>query len=144
MVENPMRPWFLLMILPLTACGDDSMTRNFGLSRDAAPETMASTQMPLSAPPGLTLRPTRTPTLGADHGNAPPSEQAAGSVGQDALLEAAGPTASSDIRTVINENSGLVYPDPAFVDRLMNWTPPPGSASVITQAPSGGWFSRMF
>ena len=41
-------------------------------------------------------------------------------------MEAAGPVASSDIRTEINEHSGLVYPDPAFVDQVMNWSPTPG------------------
>ena len=53
--------------------------------------------------------------------------------GQDALVQAAGPAAASDIRAAINEKSGLVYPDPGFVDRLMNWAPPPGYTPVITQ-----------
>ena len=41
------------------------------------------------------------------------TDQAAGSAGQDALVQAAGPSAAPDIRTMINEKSGLVYPDPA-------------------------------
>jgi hypothetical protein len=135
----------ILLILLLVGCSDDSMTRNFSLSRDAAPETIAATQMPLSTPPSLAMRPARPgaamPNGGGDTQSA---EQAAGSAGQDALVQAAGPTASSDIRAVINENSGLVYPDPGFVDRLMNWSAPPGHTPVITQAPQGGWLSRMF
>ena len=106
-----MRRGPILLILLLVGCSDDSMTRNFSLSRDAAPETIAATQMPLSTPPSLAMRPARPgaamPNGGGDTQSA---EQAAGSAGQDALVQAAGPTASSDIRAVINENSGLVYP----------------------------------
>ena len=79
-----------------------------------------------------------------NRGDAQPVERAAGSAGQDALVQAAGPASSSDIRTAINENSGLVYPDSGFVDRLMNWSAAAGSTPAIMQAPKGGWFSRMF
>jgi hypothetical protein len=133
--ESSMRRAFLLPMVLLAACSDDKMTRDFSLSRDTAPESVAATRMPLSMPPGALV-----PT----HPDAPASEQAAGSAGQDALLQAAGPAASSDIRAEINENSGLVYPDPGFVDRLMNWTPPSGYTPVIVPAPKGGWFSRIF
>lgn len=142
-----MRCWAMVLILLLAACSDDSMTRNFSLSRDSAPDTMASTQMPLSMPPSLAMRPARPGAIAPNRNDAQPTEQAeqaAGSAGQDALVQAAGPASSSDIRTAINEHSGLVYPDPGFVDRLMNWSATPGSAPAITQAPKGGWFSRMF
>jgi len=132
------------MILLLAGCSDNSMTRNFSLSRDSGPENMAATQMPLSMPPGLAMRPARPGAMVPSHDGSESSEQAAGSEGQDALVQAAGPAGPSDIRTLINENAGLVYPDPGFVNRLMNWTPPPGYTSVITQAPKGGWFSRLF
>lgn len=134
----------LLPALLLTACADDGMTRPFSTSRDSAPETMASTQLPLSVPPQMAMRPTRASTLNPSRATSSATEQAAGSMGQDALLQAAGPAAQPDIRAVINENSGLAYPGPAFVDQLMNWSPPPGYTPMITRASGGGWFSRIF
>ncbi len=139
-----MRYLSVLSMLLLAACSDDSMTRTFTLSRDAAPETVAATQMPLSIPPELAMRPTRPGVLAPQQGDAQPVQQDAGSAGQDALVEAAGPAAPADIRTVINENSGLAYPGPGFVARMMSWTPPPGYTPIITQASQGNWLSRMF
>jgi len=132
----------LLLLLPLAACSDDSMTRNFSLARDSAPQTVTSTMMPLSAPPMLTVRPTR-PGAPPPQDNARQLEQAAGSPGQDALVQAAGPSATADIRTVINENAGMVYPSPGVVDALMNWSPPPGYTPLTAPA-RRGWFSRLF
>jgi hypothetical protein len=138
-----MRYLLVLAVLAVAACSDDSMTRTYRLSRDASPDTIAATQMPLSMPPDLSLRPARPGAI-APNREAQSPEQAAGSAGQEALIEAAGPASPSDIRTVINENSGLVYPDRGFVDRLMSWSAPAGSTPIITQAPQGGWFSRIF
>jgi hypothetical protein len=139
-----MRYLLVLPVLLLAACADDSMTRTFSLSRDSAPQTVTGGLPPLSTPPALALRPIRPVALTANQGNAQAADQTAGSAGQDALVEAAGPPATAHIRTAINESSGLAYPDPGFVDQLMNWTPPPGYTPVITQASGGGWFSRMF
>jgi Protein of unknown function (DUF3035) len=136
-----MRFGLVLTVLSLAACGDDSMTRNFGLARDSAPDTVAATQMPLSTPPSLALRPTRP--------GAPVPRQASraepevGSAGQDALLQAAGPGATADIRQLINENSGMIDPGPEFTDRLMNWTAAPGSTS-LSQPAKKGWLSTIF
>lgn len=148
-----MRAWPFLLVLSVAACGGDSgMTRNFSVSRNAAPETMASTRVPLSTPPELATRPTRPITLGDSTQNTqmtqntqPTPDQGPGSAGEEALLEAAGPTPDPNVRAQINENAGLVYPSPEFADRLLNWTPPPGHTPIINQASKGGsWFSRIF
>jgi hypothetical protein len=139
-----MRRLPLLLILVLAGCGDDSMTRNFSLSRDSAPESLASTRMPLSMPPGLAMRPARPGALVPSQPDNQSTDHAAGSAGQDALVESAGPATASDIRQVINENSGMVYPDPGFVDRLLSWTPPAGYTPIIVAPPKGGWISRIF
>jgi hypothetical protein len=142
-LEDLMRFCPLLIILLLGACSDDSMTRNFGVRRDAAPQTMASTQMPLSAPPNLAVRPSRpgAPIPGGEDRRQ--TGQAVGSAGQDALLQAAGPAPTADIRTLINENAGMVYPGPSFVDAVLNWTPPPGYTPLTAPARKS-WFSRLF
>jgi hypothetical protein len=136
----------MLLMLSLAACGGSGMTRNFSVSRDAAPETMAATRVPLATPPELAMRPTRPITLGGSPGQAQPAtNQAPASAGEEALVEAAGPAPDPNVRTEINQNAGLVYPSPEFVDRLMNWTPPPGHTPLITQGSQrGSWFSRLF
>ena len=140
-----MRYGLFLLVLPLVACGSSDMTRNFSLSRDSAPETIAATQMPLSMPPSLAERPKRPgalPTAQQDSSQQQ-VDQSSLSPGQDALLQAAGPGSSSNIRTQIDENSGLVYPKPEFVEHVMTWTPPPGYQPLATPA-SKGWFDGWF
>src|SRR5262249_11309130 len=100
---------------------------------------------PLSMPPGLAMRPTPPVSIPSSRGGGPVSDQSAGSAGQDALVEAAGPPSEAHIRTGINESSGLVYPDPGFVHRLIGWGPPTGYHRVFSQAGrSGAWSSRIF
>src|SRR5262249_3767419 len=127
-----MRVWPCLLVLTLAACGSSGMTRNFGVSRDAAPETMAATRVPRSTQPELATRPTRPIASGGSSSNAQPTpDQAPASAGEEALVQAAGPASDAHVRTEINEKSGMVYPTPEFVDRLMNWTPPPGYTPII-------------
>ena len=139
-----MRLWTLLLMVSLAGCGNSGMTRNFSVSRDEAPETMAATRVPLSTPPELATRPTRPITLGGSTNTQPPADQSPTSAGQEALVEAAGPAPDPKVRAEINQNAGLVYPSPEFVDRLMNWTPPAGYAPIITTGSKGSWFSRIF
>ena len=141
-----MRYGSLVLVLLLAACGQSGDTRNFSLSRDSAPDTIAATQMPLSMPPDLATRPKRPGALppSTQAADASQNDQSTGSPGQDALLDAAGGSSgTSDIRTQIDESSGLVFPKPEFVDQVMNWTPPPGYHPMATQA-SKGWFSGWF
>jgi hypothetical protein len=136
-----MRFGLVLTVVALAACSDDSMKRDFSLSRDAAPQTMGATQMPLSAPPSLAQRPTRA--------GAPAPRQTAqvdqvvGSAGQDAFLQASGPSPTAEIRQLIDENAGMIDPGPAFTDQLMSWTPPPGS-TPMTQPAKKGWLRSIF
>jgi len=68
----------LLLLIPLFAgCADKSMTRNFSMSRDSAPENMAATQMPLSMPPGLATRPARPGAFVPSRPDTEATEQAA-------------------------------------------------------------------
>lgn len=141
-----MRYGLVVLVLLLAACSQSGDTRNFSLTRNSAPETMAATQMPLSMPPDLAMRPKRPGALppSSQQANASQDDQSTGSAGQDAFLDAAGgPSAPSDIRTQIDQSSGLVFPKPEFVDRVMSWTPPPGYQPLATQA-SKGWFSGWF
>jgi hypothetical protein len=116
------------------------MTRNFGLSRDAAPSTVGATQLPLSVPPNLAQRPTRARQVAPRQ--ASDEQQQTDSAGQDALVEAAGPAATADVRQLIDENSGMSEPGPEFTDRLMNWTPQPGS-TPLSEPAKKGWLSRI-
>ena len=135
----------VLLALLLAACSDDSLTRNFSLSRDATAETLSATQLPLSVPPNMAGRELRPSVLGTSPGpgQAQVGGQPAGSAGEDAIVDAAGPAADADIRAKIDENSGVVYPSEGFVNRLMSWAPQPGYAPLVKQA-KGGWFSGWF
>lgn len=142
-----MRAWPLLLVISLAGCGNSGLTRNFSLSRDAAPETMSAIRVPLSTPPELAMRPNRRVAIGDSNANAQPAPagDAPATAGEEALVEAAGPAPDPKVRREINENAGLVYPSPEFVDRLMSWTPPPGYTPIITAGGKGGsWFSRIF
>jgi len=130
-----------LMVLALAACGDDSLTRNFALVRDAPPGTMSAPLPPLSMPPILMQRPEQAGSL-APNGPSP-DFSSADSAGQNALLEAAGPAAPGNIRRLVDENSGAVSLGPAFAEHVMDWTPSPGYTPLTAPAKQG-WFSRLF
>jgi hypothetical protein len=142
-----MRYGTVLLILLVGACNnDDSMTRNFGVSRNSTPDTAAAPLMPLSVPPGMASRPQRpSPLVTANQTgpNGAPADQAPLSQGQEALLDAAGPSADPGVRRSIDQNSGMVYPGADFVNEVMNWSPPPGYRPLTKQS-SGGWLSGLF
>jgi hypothetical protein len=132
----------VLALLLMTGCSTD-LSRSFGLLRDAPDEFTVTTRAPLSMPPDFNLRPPRP-------GEARPQEQSTraqareslvpqtalngtptgqGSSGQEALVQAAGPAAPSNIRAEVNnEATAEAVKSRGFVDSLMFWreTPPPG------------------
>ena len=125
--------------LLLGGCSGDSLTRTFGLTRDAPDEFSVTTRAPLSMPPQFTLRPPRpgaprpqeqTDREQAELALAP--EGALGNAsppgvtpGQEALLQAAGPAAPADIRREIDQDQQLDRPQQSFTDRMLFWQAPP-------------------
>jgi len=132
-------------VLGLSACGgDENLSRTFGLVRDAPDEFRVTTRAPLSMPPEYTLRPPRpgaarpqelserqqaeqalVPQLALE--GSPTARQ---SVGQQALLSAAGPDAPQDIRAQVDQDASLDTGNRAFTEQLMFWRKPtePGVA----------------
>ena len=138
------RCMILAVVLALAACSQDSMTRDFGVSRDAGPSTTAGGLPPLSTPPGLVNRPETSPLLPPQPQQqqdtaaaVPPSE------GQAALVEAAGGPGQADIRQQLDTNAGIVSLGSSFAQEVMSWTPPPGHVPLGAPAQKG-WFSRLF
>jgi hypothetical protein len=137
-------------LLLLVGCGENT-ARTLGFIRDAPDEFRVTTRAPLSMPPDMAGG-LPSPRPGAprpmersarDEAEAvlvpslalrDPRQQpraAGGSVGEIALLQAAGPTPSRDIRRQVDEESQrLDRPPRDLVDRLIFWRdpPPPGIA----------------
>lgn len=139
------------LAVSLTACNSETtMTRSFGQSGAAADELRVTSRPPLSLPPEFTMRPDRPGVIrpvaspAAGHGAASPSPATPPSAGQSALLDAAGPAATPNIRTRVNEDAQLEAPDQGFTDLLMGWQRPDGQAPVIQRKSSGGFLSRIF
>jgi hypothetical protein len=135
-------------ILLLAGCGDDGLSRTFGLNRDAPDEFTVTTRAPLSMPPDFTLRP---PQPGA----ARPQEQSttqsaqvtiagaaalaaptspASSPGQEALLAAAGPPPPPNIRALVEADATKAANDRSLSDTLMFWKTPVTPAVVVDPA----------
>src|ERR1700722_3026369 len=115
-------------LLLLGGCSGDTLSRTFGLSRDAPDEYTVTTRAPLSMPPDYNLRP---PRPGAPR----PQEQserqqaqealvpqtaldapASGgtSAGQAALVQEAGPAAPSNIRREVDQDARYAANDESF------------------------------
>jgi hypothetical protein len=135
----------LVLVLSLAACGSGELARTFGIARDAPDEFTVTTRAPLSMPPDLTLVPPPRPgaarpqersspqaaeaVLAPQTALAPaPGGQAASeaglSPGQQALLQASGPSAPADIRHKVDEESALEQPSQSLTDWLMFWRAP--------------------
>ena len=133
----------LLMLgaaLGLSACGGNSegLSRTFGLVRDAPDEFRVTTRAPLSMPPEYTLRPPRpgaarpqelserqqaeqalVPQLALENAGTGARQ----TMGQQALVAAAGPEAPTDIRTQVDQAAQLDTSNRSFTDQLMFWRP---------------------
>jgi Protein of unknown function (DUF3035) len=141
-------PAFALLLL--VGCGENT-ARSLGFLRDAPDEFRVTTRAPLSMPPDMAgglpsprpgaARPMErsardeaeavlVPSLALRDPRQQP-RAAGGSVGEMALLQAAGPAPSRDIRRQVDDESQrLDRPPRDLADRLIFWRdpPPPGIA----------------
>jgi hypothetical protein len=144
-IENsPARRWLpvlaagslVTLVVPLAGCGDSSLARTFGLTRDAPDEFAVTTQAPLSMPPDFNLRPPRPGVLRPQQ--RPEREQAeealvpqlaltgsgtggAVSRGQSALLDESGPAVRGDVRQQVDQDAKLEQANASFLDRVLTW-----------------------
>ena len=145
-------PAFSLLLL--VGCGENT-ARTLGFIRDAPDEFRVTTRAPLSMPPDMAGG-LPSPRPGAprpmersarDEAEAvlvpslalrDPRQQpraAAGSVGEMALLQAAGPAASRDIRRQVDDESQrLDRPPRDLADRLIFWRDPPAPGIAVDPA----------
>jgi Protein of unknown function (DUF3035) len=142
-------PAFALLLL--VGCGENT-ARSLGFIRDAPDEFRVTTRAPLSMPPDLSggLPPPRpgavrpmersardeaeavlVPSLALRDPRRQP-RAAGGSVGEMALLQAAGPAATPDIRRrVDDESQRLDRPPRDVADRLIFWRDPPPAGIAV-------------
>ena len=134
----------LPLVLLVSACSGDELTRTFGLTRDAPDEFQVTTRAPLSMPPDFTLRAPRpgasrpqelTQQQQAEAALVPDTvlntSRAANTPGQQALVAAAGRPAPSDIRNQVDSEAALDTPSRSFTDRLMFWQPTPPAGTAV-------------
>ncbi|MBV9653888.1 MAG: DUF3035 domain-containing protein [Acetobacteraceae bacterium] len=133
----------------LAGCSETGV-RHFGTTRDGASELRASAPPPLSVPPSLVDRPRRAGAP-ADEPAAAGSESASGeaapvSAGQDAIIEAAGPSAPADIRRRVDQDQQIRNHDEEFTDRLLFGQPDgqAGSQEPLIQSGSKSWLGSIF
>ncbi|HEX2941190.1 MAG TPA: DUF3035 domain-containing protein [Rhodopila sp.] len=126
-------PVLLASLLVLSGCGD-SLTRNFGLTREVPDEFTVTTRAPLSMPPDYNLRPPRPgATRPQEQSERQQAEQALvpqlalgapkgdTSPGQEALMAEAGPSAPADIRKKIDQDAHMASADQGFIDKVLYW-----------------------
>jgi hypothetical protein len=132
----------LVPVLALGGCGDSSLSRSFGLTRDSPDEFSVTTQQPLSMPPDFNLRAPdpgaprpqdRSAAVAAQAVLVPgmPAEGGAMSPGQQALVQEAGPPAPANIRQRVDRDAALASTDRSLTDRLMFWRTPPKPGVVV-------------
>jgi hypothetical protein len=138
----PTKHWTTALALAVcgavvTGCSGDEISRTLGFVHDAPDEFTVTTRAPLAMPPSYTLQP---PTPGAarpqEQSERAKAEQAlvpqmalggtdeAPSPGQQALVQAAGPTPQPGIRTAVDQEARLSRNSEGLVDRMMFWRKP--------------------
>jgi hypothetical protein len=128
----------------LSGCGDSSLSRTFGLTRDTPDEFTVVTRAPLSMPPDFALRP-------PEPGAARPQDQSDRSLaesalvpeaalgggrggvspGQAALVRDAGGGAPADIRQRVDQEARLSSSDDSFIDKVLYWRKPENNKVVV-------------
>ena len=132
------------VLIVLTGCGTSSLSRTFGLTRDAPDEFTVVTRAPLSMPPDFTLRPPQPGVLRpqdqSDRSQAESAlvpEAALGaaptgvSPGQAALVRDAGGGAPADIRQRVDQEARLDTNDDGFIDKLLYWRKTDSQKAVV-------------
>jgi len=122
------------VLVLLSGCGDSSLTRTFGLTRDTPDEFTVVTRAPLSMPPDFTVRPPQPgaprPQEVSERAQAEAAlvpEAALGGArtgvtpGQAALLRDAGGGAPSDIRRRVDQEARLAGEDDDFINKVLYW-----------------------
>src|ERR1700679_3765247 len=108
-----------------TGCsGDNSLTRTFGLTRDAPDEFTVVTRAPLSMPPDFTLRPPQPRAIR-------PQDQSDRSQAESALVRDAGGGAPADIRARVDQEARLDTSNDSFVDKVLYWRKPDTQKAVV-------------
>lgn len=132
----------------LQACGNESVMRTMGLTRDAPDEFRVTTRAPLSMPADFDLPPPRpgasrpqelTERQQAEQALVPAlaletPTNAVPTPGQEALVAAAGPQASADIRTQVEIDANRDADQRSFVQRMMFWQSQPDRSVVVDPA----------
>jgi hypothetical protein len=133
-----------VIVVLSSGCGDSSLVRTFGLTRDAPDEFTVVTRAPLSMPPDFALRP---PQPGAPRPqdqsersmaeSALVPEAALGgapvgvSAGQAALVRDVGGRAPADTRQRVDQEAKLNSSDDGFIDRLLYWRKSDSQRAVV-------------
>lgn len=130
----------------LAACSgtSDTLSRTFGLTRDVPDEFMVTTRAPLSMPPDFSLRPPRpgaprpmeqSERTQAEEALVPQtalgSSQVGDSPGQAALVQAAGPAASDQVRQQVDADARMQQANTGFVSKLLFWQSPTPPGIVV-------------
>jgi hypothetical protein len=137
----------LTVAVLLSGCSGDSLTRTFGLTRDAPDEFTVVTRAPLSMPPDFSMRP---PLPGAPRPQDETSRSKAESAlvpeaalggspvgvtpGQVALVRDAGGTTAPDIRQRVDQEARVATNNDSFVDKVLYWRKDDSQKAVVDPA----------